>query len=48
MTASTEVLQDLEGATKILKMLDMLEELDDVQKVYTNADIPPDIMGQIE
>ncbi|MDF2939844.1 MAG: yebC, partial [Gammaproteobacteria bacterium] len=31
MTASTEVLQDLEGATKILKMLDMLEELDDVQ-----------------
>jgi YebC/PmpR family DNA-binding regulatory protein len=48
MTASTEVEQDLEGATKILKMIDMLEELDDVQKVYTNADIPPDIMGQIE
>ncbi|MDF2691446.1 MAG: yebC [Gammaproteobacteria bacterium] len=48
MVASTEVEQDLEAATKLLKMVDMLEELDDVQKVYTNASISPEIMAQIE
>ncbi len=32
-------LTDLESAQKILKLTEMLEELDDVQKVYTNADI---------
>lgn len=31
---------DLENAERILKMIDMLEDLDDVQNVYTNADIP--------
>jgi YebC/PmpR family DNA-binding regulatory protein len=29
-------------AEKVLKLLDMLEDLDDVQKVYTNADIDED------
>ncbi len=29
-------------APKLVKLLDMLEELDDVQKVYTNADIDED------
>jgi len=48
MTASTEMEQDLEGAAKILKLIDMMEELDDVQKVYTNASISPEIMAQLD
>ncbi|MEZ5535128.1 MAG: YebC/PmpR family DNA-binding transcriptional regulator [Thiolinea sp.] len=35
---------DAEAAEKLLKMIDALEELDDVQEVYTNADIPDEVM----
>jgi len=35
---------DKDGAEKILRMVDFLEDLDDVQEVYTNADIPEDVM----
>jgi transcriptional/translational regulatory protein YebC/TACO1 len=31
----------------VLKMLDMLEDLDDVQNVYSNADIPEDVAAQL-
>ncbi|MDA8139447.1 MAG: YebC/PmpR family DNA-binding transcriptional regulator [Desulfobacteraceae bacterium] len=31
-----------ETAQKLVRMLDALEDLDDVQKVYTNADLPDD------
>ncbi len=36
----------LEGkdAEKMLRMIDMLEDLDDVQNVYTNAEISDEIM----
>ncbi|HDY5035969.1 TPA: YebC/PmpR family DNA-binding transcriptional regulator, partial [Pseudomonas aeruginosa] len=27
--------------------IDMLEDLDDVQNVYSNADIPDDVMAQL-
>lgn len=37
--AATEVTLDQENALKMLKLQDMLEDLDDVQTVYTNADI---------
>ncbi|RMF17348.1 MAG: YebC/PmpR family DNA-binding transcriptional regulator [Gammaproteobacteria bacterium] len=40
MVPSTTVELDVETAQKVLKMIDMLEDLDDVQNVYTNADIP--------
>jgi transcriptional/translational regulatory protein YebC/TACO1 len=30
---------DGDAAEKLLRMLDVLEDLDDVQEVYTNADI---------
>jgi transcriptional/translational regulatory protein YebC/TACO1 len=33
-------------ARKALGLLDRLEELDDVQKVYTNADFPETILQQ--
>lgn len=45
MNADLMVEVDLENAQKILKMIDMLEDLDDVQNVYTNADIPEEAYG---
>jgi YebC/PmpR family DNA-binding regulatory protein len=39
---------DKEGAEKILRMVDFLEDLDDVQEVYTNADIPDEVMTELE
>ncbi len=38
MKAETEVALDDEQSEKLLKMLDAIEDLDDVQDVYTNAD----------
>ena len=38
--AATQVMLDEETAEKCLKMLDRLEELDDVQNVYHNAQFP--------
>ena len=40
MRASLEVDLDVESAQKILKFLDVLEDLDDTQNVYHNAAIP--------
>ena len=40
MRASIEVELDLDTGRKVLGFLDMLEELDDTQAVYSNADIP--------
>lgn len=39
---------DKEGAAVLLRMVDFLEDLDDVQEVYTNADIPPEIMDALD
>ncbi len=40
MRASTEVELDLDTGQKVLRFLDILEDLDDTQAVYSNADIP--------
>jgi len=40
MVPSTSVDLDVDTATKVMKLIDMLEELDDVQNVFHNADIP--------
>ena len=40
MRASTEVELDVETGQKVLRFLDVLEDLDDAQAVYSNADIP--------
>jgi len=45
--ADNLVEMDLEGAEKIMRLLDMLEDLDDVQKVYSNAEIPDSILEQL-
>ena len=39
--------EDPERATALLKLLDALEDNDDVQTVYSNADIPDDLMEQL-
>jgi len=40
MRASTDVELDVETGQKVLRFLDVLEDLDDAQAVYCNADIP--------
>ena len=40
MRASLEVELDVESGEKVLRLLDALEDLDDTQDVYSNADIP--------
>ncbi|RLU01506.1 YebC/PmpR family DNA-binding transcriptional regulator [Ketobacter sp.] len=48
MAPSVQVDMDLETATTILKMIDMLEELDDVQNVYSNANFTQELMEQMD
>jgi YebC/PmpR family DNA-binding regulatory protein len=48
MVASVTVELDKEGAEKVMGLVDMLEDLDDVQNVYTNAEISDEIMEQLE
>jgi transcriptional/translational regulatory protein YebC/TACO1 len=38
---------DLDSAQKVIKLIDMLEDLDDVQEVYHNAEIPDELMEQL-
>jgi YebC/PmpR family DNA-binding regulatory protein len=45
--ASTNAELEENDAEKLLRMVDMLEDLDDVQNVYTNADIADDIMEKL-
>ena len=48
MEADNQVaIADAEDAQKVLRLIDRLEELDDVQEVYSNADISEDIMEQL-
>ena len=40
MVASTTTPCDDDLAEKVLRLIDALEELDDVQEVYSNGDFP--------
>lgn len=44
MQPSTGAALDMDDGQHMLKLLDMLEDLDDVQNVYSNADIPDTVM----
>ena len=44
--ASTDIALNIDDGEKMLKLLDMLEELDDVQNVYSNADFPDELLAQ--
>ncbi|MEN8180690.1 MAG: YebC/PmpR family DNA-binding transcriptional regulator, partial [Pseudomonadota bacterium] len=47
-SASTNAELDEKDADKLLRMVDMLEDLDDVQNVYTNAEISDEILESID
>ncbi len=47
MTPSTTVDMNLEDAEKVMRLVDALEDLDDVQNVYTNADFSEEVMSQL-
>jgi YebC/PmpR family DNA-binding regulatory protein len=47
MLPATSIELDMVGAESILGLVDALEDLDDVQNVYTNADIPDVILAEM-
>ena len=47
MRASTTSELDKKSAETMIKLLDELEDLDDVQKVYSNAEIPDEILAEL-
>lgn len=47
MVPSTRVELDSESAEKIASLIDMLEDLDDVQNVYTNAELPEETIDEV-
>ncbi len=47
MKASTSVDLSLDDAQKVMRMVDMLEDLDDVQNVYSNAEFSDEVMEQL-
>jgi YebC/PmpR family DNA-binding regulatory protein len=45
---SVSVAVDVDGARKVFKLVDALEDSDDVQNVYTNVDISDEVGAQLE
>ncbi|MFB0834423.1 YebC/PmpR family DNA-binding transcriptional regulator [Arthrobacter halodurans] len=45
---SMQVDLDADAARKFLRLVDALEDLDDVQNVYSNADISAEVMAELE
>ncbi|PQM50784.1 YebC/PmpR family DNA-binding transcriptional regulator, partial [Mycolicibacter virginiensis] len=46
--ASVSVPVDVEGARKVLKLVDALEDNDDVQNVWTNVDLSDEVLAALE
>ena len=46
--ANTIEITDEETAAKVLTLLDKLEDYDDIQNVYHNADIPEELMEKLD
>jgi YebC/PmpR family DNA-binding regulatory protein len=47
MVAATTVPVDAAGAEKLMGLVDALEDLDDIQNVYTNVDIPNEVLASL-
>ncbi len=47
MRPSTTVSLEQDDAQKVLRLVDALEDLDDVQNVYSNADIPAEVLARL-
>ena len=45
---ATQISVDAEGARKILRLIDALEDSDDVQNVYANFDASDEVMAELE
>jgi YebC/PmpR family DNA-binding regulatory protein len=48
MKASTSVDLNVDDAQKVMRMVDMLEDLDDVQNVYSNAEFSDEVLAQLD
>jgi YebC/PmpR family DNA-binding regulatory protein len=48
MVPSMQVPLDADGARKVIRVVDALEDCDDVQNVYSNADVSDDVMAELE
>jgi transcriptional/translational regulatory protein YebC/TACO1 len=46
MVAEAEVSLDNDGTAKVLRLVDKLEDNEDVQNVYTNVSIPEGYSGE--
>lgn len=46
--SSLKIQADADLAEKVIKLIDALEDLDDVQNVYTNMDIDPAALAELE
>ena len=47
MKSSTSVDLGFDDAQKVMRLVDMLEDLDDVQNVYSNSEFSDEVMGQL-
>ncbi len=45
---SMQVELDVDNARKFIRLYDALEDLDDVQNIYSNADMSPEVMAQLD
>ncbi len=45
---SVSVSVDVDGARKVFKLVDALEESDDVQNVYTNIDLSDEVLAALD
>lgn len=46
--AATQVALDASGARRIIKLIDALEESDDVQNVYTNMELSDEVLAELD
>lgn len=49
MSPSTKAeITDIDQAKQVMKLIDMLEDLDDVQNVYTNVEFSDEVLAQLD
>ncbi len=47
MVSDTEITLDLNTARKVTRLIDALEDHDDIDAVYSNIDVPDDVLAQL-
>jgi len=46
--ASMDIPVDADAAGKVFRLVDALEDLDDVQNVFTNVDVPDEVLAELD